>query len=245
MSKKQRIEVQRDTIQYINKNRSKFKSKIIKYTNNTPNLIRSSILFKTQIIVTPDDTLEAVAKLILSGSMHVGFLVFANATNPGGTPAQEESICRRTNLVDCFNNMNYPIPEFKSFYIKDLAIIRDSEKNKYKYLNKILLTDCVVAAAYHSPPTDKNNKLCDGYKEKTKIKIKQILNAFIINGKFEIVLGAFGCGAFNNPVNDIANLFKEILSSDEYKDQFKIINFAVMKDMNGENYKTFVNILSK
>jgi uncharacterized protein (TIGR02452 family) len=204
---------------------------------------------KMQIIVTPDDTLEAVCKLLSSGSKRVGFLVFANATNPGGrykdgSPAQEESICRRTNLVSCFDRMNYPVAEFGSFYIKDLAIIRDVEKSGYTYLNNIVTADCVVAAAYHAPPIDYDGKIAVGYRERTRIKIQQVLNAFVANGNDEIVLGAFGCGAFSNPVEDMAQIFKSVLGGDMYRGIFKTVVFAVMKDMSGVNYNAFVSVFA-
>lgn len=173
----------------------------------------------------------------------MGFLVFANASNPGGrysegTPAQEESICRRTNLVSCFSKMSYPIPEFGSFYLKNLGIIRDTENNNYNYFNNVITADCVLSAAYHGPPIDNEDRLCDGYRERTKIKIEQILNAFLENGNYNIVLGAFGCGAFG----DIAIIFKQVLSSKQYKGRFENVIFAVLKDVGGQNYKTFVNV---
>jgi len=184
-SKKNRIQVQRDTIAYVERNKSKFHTRIIKYGNNMP-LLSSSKKFVTNIIVTQQDTLEAV---ISSGLPNVGFLIFGNATNPGGgyaegCPAQEESICRRTNLVNCFSKMSYPVPEFGCFYIKNLGIIRDMEKNDYNYFENIITADCVLSAAYHGPPIGNDNKLCQGYREKTKIKIQQILNAFLENENY-------------------------------------------------------------
>lgn len=250
-SKKDRIDVQRKTIAYVDKNKSKFKSKITKYENYTPNTNShtNSVLFDTNILIVSNDTLEATINAINLGLDKVGFLIFANATNQGGrysegTPAQEESICRRTNLVSCFSKMSYPIPEFGSFYINNIAIIRDTEQNNYKFFDKMIFADCILSAAYHGPPIDSNDKLCDGYREKTINKIKYILNAFLENGNYNIVLGAFGCGAFGNPCKDISNIFKEILNSDFYKGKFETIIFAVMKEMGGNNYKTFVKVFS-
>jgi uncharacterized protein (TIGR02452 family) len=248
-SKKDRIMIQRKTIEYVDKNKAKFKSTIIKYQNNLPTLPNNKPTFNTKITVCSTDTLETVINLIYTGLCNVSFLVFANATNPGGryqegTPAQEESICRRTNLVSCFGKMSYPIPEFGCFYINNLAIIRDTENNNYTMYDKPINTSCVVQAAYHAPPTDTNDKLCSGYREKTKLKIQQILNAFLVNENYNIVLGAFGCGAFGNPVNDIANIFKEILDSDEYKNRFQSVTFAVLKEAGGNNYKTFVRVFN-
>lgn len=177
-----------------------------------------------------------------------GFLVMANATNKDGrykegTPGQEESICRRTDLTKCFKKMSYPIPDFGVFYVEGINIIRDTEKNGYKYLDQPIKTNCVLSAAYHGPPTNNKNELCDGFREKTKRKMASILNSFLKNNVLVLVLGAYGCGAFQNPVEDIAKLFHELLNN-EFKNKFKHIVFAVMKDACNKNYKVFKDIFS-
>ncbi|CAH6420795.1 Domain of unknown function (DUF2263)-containing protein [uncultured virus] len=244
MSKKQRIKVQNQTIDFIKKNKEKFKSKIIKYDNYSPK-INIGPKFKTKIQVVPLDTLEAAINVNNINNTKTGFLVFANSSNPGGrykegTPAQEENICRRTNLVQCFNNMKYPIPEFGSFYIKNLVILRDTEANNYKFLSKFYNMDCILSAAYHSPSINNINQLCEGFREKTRIKIISILNAFLNNGVYNIILGAFGCGAFNNPVSDISEIFHEIFQSNSYKDRFNTVTFAILKNVGINNYNIFL-----
>lgn len=247
MSKNLRINIQRETIDYLNKNKSKLKAKIYKYNDFEPCLSLDKLpSYETNILVESTDTLESTYNLQSKyPNSKIGFLIFANASNPGGnykegTPAQEESICRRTDLVKCFEKMKYPIPEFGSFYIKDLAVIRNTEKNNYKFFDKIMYFDCVLSAAYHGPSCTET-KLENSFREKTKIKIKFVLNSFLNNNVIDVVLGAFGCGAFGNPVQDIALIFKELLYG-EYKNKFRSVIFAVLKDMSGENFKVFSNI---
>jgi len=52
-----------------------------------------------------------------------------------------------------------------------------------------------------------------------------------------LILGAFGCGAFNNPPKIVAKVFKELLSN--YS--FKTVEFAVFcRDEHvGDNYDVF------
>ena len=53
----------------------------------------------------------------------------------------------------------------------------------------------------------------------------------IIIGHDSIVLGAFGCGAYGNPPNHIAQLFKEVITGD-FKGCFSHILFAIYDDVN-------------
>jgi O-acetyl-ADP-ribose deacetylase (regulator of RNase III) len=56
------------------------------------------------------------------------------------------------------------------------------------------------------------------------------------------ILGAFGCGAFNNPPLKVAALYKECLI--QYKDDFDVIAFPIYFAGNGpENYASFREIL--
>lgn len=200
---------------------------------------------ETHVSVSPDDTLEVVCAMAREfPDEKVGYLVMANDVNAGGgylrgTNGQEESVCRRTNIAALFGSMVYPIPEYGSFYVHDSLILRDSERNSYAMLAAAVRADCVLAAAYHDPPSDAKDRLCDGYRERTRRKINAILNAFLANDCHNVVLGAFGCGAFGNPVGDIAALFREALADEPYAHAFRRIVFAVLKEAGGANYRAF------
>jgi uncharacterized protein (TIGR02452 family) len=70
--------------------------------------------------------------------------------------------------------------------------------------------------------------------EPTKTKIRTILR---IVGKYKhdcLVLGAFGCGAFANPPNHMAELFREVLFEKEFISKFKLIIFSIFEDHNSK-----------
>lgn len=60
------------------------------------------------------------------------------------------------------------------------------------------------------------------------------------------VLGAFGCGAFKNPAQFVAEEFRTVIENGQYCRKFKNIVFAIKKDTEddyGENYHTFATVL--
>jgi len=51
-----------------------------------------------------------------------------------------------------------------------------------------------------------------------------------------VVLSAFGCGAYKNPAEHIALLFKETLQEERWKGCFKLIVFAILLDHNSYSH---------
>jgi len=107
---------------------------------------------------------------------------------------------------------------------------------------------CFIAvAAYAHPQTVVNEgsnngkkgvskysgKICLSPKvaDKTKQKIRTILNIALEHGHDSLVLSAFGCGAYGNPPEHMAKLFHNIICK-EYVGCFKHIVFAIIEDAN-------------
>ena len=59
-------------------------------------------------------------------------------------------------------------------------------------------------------------------------KIRTIFRIGMANFHDSLVLSAFGCGAFANPPVHIAKLFHQVVEEDEFKDKFKLIDFAIL-----------------
>ena len=70
-------------------------------------------------------------------------------------------------------------------------------------------------------------------------KAKRILDVAINNDVDIIILGAFGCGAFNNNPKHVAMAYKKILTADGYQKYFKKVVFAIPILGDPKNYKTF------
>jgi len=54
-----------------------------------------------------------------------------------------------------------------------------------------------------------------------------ILCCGILTQHSHIILGALGCGAFNNPIDIVASCFYEVLNEPIFVNKFKYIGFAI------------------
>lgn len=80
--------------------------------------------------------------------------------------------------------------------------------------------------------------------------MRTILRIGLYHGHNAIVLGAFGCGAFQNSPAHIAELFRQVINESEFKNKYHKIVFAIIEDHNSNgmlnpdgNLNAFINIL--
>jgi hypothetical protein len=71
------------------------------------------------------------------------------------------------------------------------------------------------------------------------LRIRAALNAARHSGHANIVLGAFGCGAFGNPPVPTAAIFRDILESAEFRGCFQRIVFAIIDPQQSGNFQPF------
>lgn len=234
------------TIKYSNTELSKILNSYGKVQSNV-----QSNYGHTYIEVTNEDTFVAGTRLsrLYNDIRKPVVLNMANAKYIGGgfingARAQEEELCRRSNLYQCLlsNKELYPMKEYDTIYTKSIYVIADTNYQLYEP-NEWTQLAVVSAAAYNKPP------VIDGHLDMfhmtgMEMKIEQVLNVALINNHVDIVLSAWGCGAFRNPPVDIANIFKKLLST-TYKNQFRHVVFAVYDTSEtSENYVVFKNIIT-
>lgn len=86
--------------------------------------------------------------------------------------------------------------------------------------------------AVNRPELDGEGMIVPYLAEATKNKMRTLFRIALVHGNDSLVLGAFGCGAFRNPPEHIAQIFHQVLEEDEFKDRFKKIFFAILDDHN-------------
>lgn len=183
---------------------------------------------------------------------NVCILNFASATNPGGgveygSSAQEEAICRTTTLFPVLNtkenmkNFYYMHRNRKDaaytdaiIYTPNIVIIKiDSDIPSRLPQNKFQTINVITCAAPNlrtipnnkfNPGKDKTVSLSDNDIYNLHVKrAKHILTVAAANGNDIIVLGAFGCGVFQNPPDTVARAYHDVIKDFSFDE----INFAV------------------
>ncbi|MBT1177684.1 TIGR02452 family protein [Bifidobacterium callimiconis] len=220
--------------------------------------------YDTKITVESNDCLLAAERLVKADAGKVAVLNMANAYTPGGgviggSTAQEESCFRRSNYFLSLYRYSYfakqygvePEPEqypldpnFGGCYSPNITVFRGPESDGCPLLDDPWKVNFIAVAAINTPPTtttpDGERRISGPLVETTKSKIRTIFNIAIDNGVDELVLSAFGCGAFHNPPKHMAELFKEVLQEDAYRGRFKRIVFAIIG--HGSNYQSFAEV---
>lgn len=197
--------------------------------------------------VTTEDSFEAASHFTNPLVMN-----FANAHLPGGgfllgARAQEEALCRCSTLY--------------------ASLISENAKEMYRYNNTHLcatdsdymllsphvsvfrnaaceLLDAPFSAAvitlpapnrYGTAALTSKQVLHETYRHRIRI----MLSIAAKHGYRNLILGAWGCGAFGNDPKDVAEAFREILIGKQYGTAFDAVRFAVYGKPDGRNYQAF------
>jgi uncharacterized protein (TIGR02452 family) len=204
----------------------------------------------TEVGVLTLDTFEAAYLYkSLYADERVAVLNFANAIRPGGgvlggCAAQEEELCRRSNLYLALHSVaaTYPLEHtktsrFQGLYTEDVSVLREVS---YSFLPAPFQTDVITLAAI-----DLNGDLAFGQSEAfSKITAARIEAGFQVaaeHGVKTLVLGAFGCGVFRNPPEIIARLYMQILTT-KFPRTFSRVIFAII--MKNDLIQTFTREIS-
>ncbi len=199
----------------------------------------SSNAYETQIEVTGETTTKAIRRLHADGEESIFCLNFASAKNPGGgflngAQAQEESIARVSGLYNCLLKASayYDIHrKTKSclytdnmIYAPNVPLFKDKNGDGLEEPVPVtILTSPAVNTGVVKRNEPHNIPKILPYMEQ---RIEKVLALALKHQHPTLVLGAWGCGVFQNEPDDIAALFQEALEG-KFKHQFKRIVFAI------------------
>lgn len=244
------------------------------YHQELPRVEAPKVEGGTTVMVELNDCLKAAERLVSEG-YHPALLNFASAGHPGGgvitgARAQEETICRRSTLTRSIFSFdanyasrfhyehrmgnNYPLTEpldFSAVYSPAVTVFREASP-EYKLMENPFQIGIITNAALNLRGKFPIHLTEDGHmpetaKVITRNKIRTIFRIGLLKGHDSLVLGAFGCGAFRNPPREMAQLFKEVMEEDEFKDRFRVISFAILSDHNDRsgNLAAFEEVFGK
>lgn len=202
-----------------------------------------------------EDCIEVARKLVKDGYRPI-MLNMANRHTPGGgvlngARAQEESLFRQSNLCvslyqfDEYHARLLELPLGAGRYPMDrntggiysgrVTFFRTSSRDGDKLREAPFECAVVSVAAIDCPDLTPDGRLVDWAVVATKEKIRTMLRIGLLHGHDAIVLGAWGCGAFCNPPEHMAQLFHEVLREPEFADKYRVARFAVIEDHNSRN----------
>ena len=110
----------------------------------------------------------------------------------------------------------------KVVYSSNVQIIKSDD---YKLLDCPVAVDVITCSAPYNDYSFKRDILKSTYES----RITNILEVAIDNDVDTIVLGAFGCGAFQNSPGLMADAFRKLLIDGEYFKYFEKVVFAIIK----------------
>lgn len=199
---------------------------------------------------------------------------FASASNPGGgvvrgASAQEECLCRCSGLYFNLNtpamwdgfyqphrDAHDPLHNDDIIYTPGVTVFKtDTADPKLMPESEWYDVDVITCAApnlrdkpsnsYNSGDGDKQLRIRDSELSRIHEKrLRRILEVALSEGCDTIILGAFGCGAFMNSPEVVANASRLVIG--DYLHAFRNIEFAVYcPPKDDRNYRTFARVLQE
>ncbi|MEU7135671.1 TIGR02452 family protein [Streptomyces sp. NPDC046261] len=194
----------------------------------------------TAFEVTGEGSLDASRRLAADGTVAV--LNFASARNPGGgylngAQAQEEALCRGSALYTCLREA----PEYYAAHRADPSpfyshrVIHSPGVPVFRDDRNALLETPYVAGFLTSPAPNAGVIARRTPGESGRIpavlaeRAGRVLEVAAVHGYRQLVLGAWGCGVFQNDPHQVAAAFAGHLRGEgRFADRFERVVFAVL-----------------
>lgn len=242
------------------------------YPEGQTPVIPSPRFGKTIVTVTKYRTLEtAMFYHRKFPELRIAAHNFASATNPGGgvrkgSRAQEEALCRCTTLLPVleteenkkrfyeFHSQRHDVrytdaclytPEIVGFKSDDElpSLLPEAKWTKVDILTCAAPNLRAIPNNAMNPGRDKAIQMNDNdLMALHEHRARHLLSIAAANGADVLILGAFGCGAFQNPPEIVAEVYHNLVP--EFMGHFREIVFAIYctpRDM--KNYNAFAKAL--
>ncbi|KAJ3541798.1 hypothetical protein NM208_g4426 [Fusarium decemcellulare] len=201
---------------------------------------------------------------------HVALINCANRHSPGGgwlngRMAQEEALCYRSSLALSLNPGHYPFSGHDALYSPYVLGMRDDVDSGHRLMapniptNYLPVVSVLTVAALCYPKIHTFKQVADDKgllrdvrvfvrdedRTITKNKMRLVLRMAASHGHRLLVLGAFGCGVYENPPEDVAHCWLEVLREYEFSGNWwRAVWFAVHDPKNTGTYNIFDRVLS-
>ena len=154
---------------------------------------------------------------------NVAVLNMASALRPGGgflegANSQEEFLCARTTVYLSLWDSFYRLPDISGIYTPDVLVFRDNlpEANELpkrdRYFVDVISSSMFKFADAKAEGCSCGVSYCDRHRDVVLRKMKAVLRIAQSRGIEKLVLGAWGCGAYGNPVKEIAKNWRKVIA---------------------------------
>ena len=243
--------------------------KLILEGEHLPVVDKSRFTDNAKVILSTKRTFAAASGYV---KQKVAVHNFASSTNPGGgvtrgSSAQEECLCRCSGLYFCLSvpemmkgfyyphrNAKNPINNADIIYTPGVTVFKTDTSNPKLLDEKDWYdVDVITCAApnLRERPSNRFNQNNGDHAVKVsdrelleihKKRLTRILDVAALNNAEVVILGAFGCGAFQNKPEVMARAAKEVIT--DYLQVFKTIEVAVYCSPRDEtNFRVFKRVL--
>lgn len=177
---------------------------------------------------------------------------FANAHYPGGgfrhgATAQEEALCRCSTLYSSITSKdaakmykynNTHISNVESDYMlisPEVLVFRDEKLNLLKKPFRTAVITVPAPNRFGAAMFASSGKIRDTFLRRIRI----LMRAAAERGYRDLVLGAWGCGAFGNKPHSVAKYFRQVILEEKEGAHFDTICFAIYGSEDGKNITAF------
>nr|WP_237536570.1 TIGR02452 family protein [Streptomyces sp. SID5785] len=197
------------------------------------------------VTVTGESSLDAARRMTTARPEPVAVLDFASARNPGGgylngAQAQEEAVCRASALYACLTE----VPEFYAHHRADRDVF---------YTDRVIhapgvpvfrddtgrLLDAPYRVGFLTSPAPNAGVIARTTPERVALipaalasRAERVLEVAAAHGYRRLVLGAWGCGVFQNDPAQVAEAFGAALTG-RFAAAFDEVVFAVLDRTRG------------
>ena len=204
------------------------------------------------------DSYALARKRVAEGISKVLVLNLASPVHPGGgvrrgARAQEEDLCRKSSLLLSLESKAaqryYDYNKSLHSFMGSDALMLTPQVEIIKDENGVLLDDTVIVSvltcAAPKVSGGKEGMSEAAYRKLVYDRIVGMLKSAAYFGYRNLILGAWGCGAYGNDASVISDLFRKALTELDYNgykesDLFSRIDFAVLDRTPAQfNYKQF------
>ncbi len=200
---------------------------------------------RTMCRVEHISTVDAVRKLALEGRENIGVLNFASAKNPGGgfingAMAQEESLAASGTLYRTLTANEAYYRENRAcqtmmytdygIYSPDVMFFRDG---RFRLTPEPVKASVLTMPAVNMGQVVRKGEDVHEAERVMRRRMKLVLAVFADQGAANLVLGAYGCGVFQNDPEKVAQWWKEILE-EGFEGCFLSVFYAVYDRSKGQ-----------